>query len=226
VKQASVRTLFELHPNSKDELVSNGHYDSATWPLDGTEWKSFLLCGGKALATDPGSCEAGSDDYLSGTHRQSWLFQAGSDLGPPITAEDGPDQVMLRGPVVGKDDTWAIAGPVIADLRMSITGNNTDLFVQVADEDTKSRELKFLGRGWLKASHRAIDEQHSDYSDVDPAHPHFMYRPYRPHTEPTNVNPGEPVDYKVEVWPTAHVFRPDHRLVLIVTAPPAVDSNY
>jgi predicted acyl esterase len=109
---------------------------------------------------------------------------------------------------------------------MSITGNNTDLFVQVADEDTESHELKFLGRGWLKATHRNIDESRSDFSDVDPAHPHFMYRPYRPHTELADVPPGEPVDYLVEVWPTAHVFRPGHQLVLIVTSPPAVDSNY
>jgi predicted acyl esterase len=28
------------------------------------------------------------------------------------------------------------------------------------------------------------------------------------------------------VWPTAHVFRPGHRLVVVVTAPPAIDSNY
>ncbi len=53
-----------------------------------------------------------------------------------------------------------------------------------------------------------------------------MYRPYRPHTEQNPVAPNEPLDYKVEVWPTAHVFRPGHRLVVIVTAPPAIDSNY
>lgn len=226
VKQASVRTLFELHPNENGELVSNGHYDALNYPLDGTSWKSYYLCAGKTLTDDAASCEAGADSYLSGTHRQSWLFQAGYDLGPPITSEDGPDQVMLRGPVVNENETWAIAGPIIADLRLSVTGNNTDLFVQVADEDMETRELKFLTRGWLKASHRAIDESKSDFSDVDPAQPNFMYRPFRPHTEPTNIAPGEAIDYKVEVWPTAHVFRPGHRLVLIVTAPPAIDSNY
>jgi uncharacterized protein len=226
IKQASVRTLFELHPNKDGALVSNGHYDATSWPLDGTRWGTYYLCGGKTLSTDRTNCKEGSDSYLSGTRRQSWLFQAGSDLGPPVTSEDGPDQVFLRGPVVRPDDQWAIAGPIVADLRMSITGNNTDLFVQVADLDTKSKELKFLTRGWLKASHRAIDDNLSDYSDVDPARPHFMYRPFRHHTEPVDVPPGEPVDYKIEVWPTAHVFRPGHQLVVIVTAPPAIDSEY
>jgi uncharacterized protein len=226
IRQASVRTLFELHPNKKDALVSNGHYDSANWPLDGTRWKTYLMCAGKTLSTDSGKCKEGSDSYLSGTRRQSWLYQAGSELGPPVTSEDGPDQIFLQGPVVGHHDQWAIAGPTIADLRMSITGNNTDLFVQVADVDTKSREIKFLSRGWLKASHRAIDRKNSDFSSVDPSRPNFMYRPHRPHDKSVDVAPGEPVDYKIEVWPTAHVFRPGHRLVVIVTAPPAVDSNY
>lgn len=226
VKDASVRTLFELHPNEDEELVSNGHYDATGWPMEGTSWTTYLLCGGKILSTDRSECEEGSDTYISGTRRQSWLYQAGSDLGPPVTSEDGPDQVFLRGPVVREGEAWAIAGPIIADLRMSITGNNTDLFVQVADLDTDSKELKFLTRGWLKASHRAIDRSMSDFTDIDPAHLDFMYRPYRHHTDPQDVPAGEPVDYKIEVWPTAHVFRPGHRLVFIVTAPPAVDSNY
>ncbi len=133
---------------------------------------------------------------------------------------------MLRGPVVAPNETWAIAGPIVADLRMSVIGKNTDLFVQVADENVETGELLYLTRGWLKASHRAIDEKLSDYSDIDPARRHFMYRPYRQHTEAEPMPNGEPVDYKVEVWPTAHVFRPGHRPVVIVTSPPAVDSNY
>jgi len=225
IKQASVRTLFELHPSDDGQRVSNGHHDATTWPLPDTTWETFYMCAGKKLSTAQGTCKKGSDTYLSGAKRQSWLYQAGSEFGPPVTSEDGPDQILLRGPVV-RDEPWAIAGPIVADLNLQITGNNTDLFVQVADYDTKSREIAFLTRGWLKASHRAIDAGRSDYSDVDPNEPRFMYRPHRPHTDPKDVSPGEPVYYKVEVWPTAHVFRPGHQPVVIVTAPPAIDSNY
>ncbi len=184
------------------------------------------MCDGKTLAPAGYDCGAGSDQYFSGTHRQSWLYQAGPALGPPFTTEDGPDQVMLRGPVVGEAEAWAIGGPIVADLRMSVVGDDTDLFVQVADEDVDSGELMFLTRGWLKASHREIDASLSDFSDVDPTRRHFMYRPYRHHTDPTPVPSGQPLDLKIEIWPVAHVFRPGHRLVVIVTAPPAVDSNY
>jgi putative CocE/NonD family hydrolase len=226
MKQASVRTLFELHPNGEGERVSNGHHDGTSWPLEDTQWETFFMCAGKKLMRGRGKCESGSDSYVSGTRRQSWLYQAGPDLGPPVTSEDGPDQIFLRGPVVKKNETWAIAGPIVADLNLSVTGTNTDLFVQVADFDTESGEIAFLTRGWLKASHRAIDESRSDYSDVDPSNPNFMYRPYRPHDAPEDVPPGEPLYYRVEVWPTAHVFRSGHQPVVIVTAPPAVDSNY
>lgn len=226
IKQASVRTLFELHPNGKGALVSNGHHDATSYPLDDTRWSTLFMCAGKELSWERSSCKKGSDSYLSGTKRQSWLYQAGSDFGPPLTSEDGPDQILLKGPVVKRGESWAIAGPIVADLNLSVTGNNTDLFVQVADYDTRSREIAFLTRGWLKASHRAIDERRSDYSDVDPRRPDFMYRPHRPHDKQQDVPHGDPVYYRVEVWPTAHVFRPGHQPVVIVTAPPAVDSNY
>lgn len=225
IKPASIRTLFEVHPD-EEELVSNGHHDATTWPLNGTRWSTYLMCSGKTLTTESRACDEGSDTYLSGSKRQSWLYQAGSDAGPPLTSEDGPDQVSLRGPVVRKGDAWAMAGPIIADLRLSVAGNESDLFVQVADEDTTTGETLFLTRGWLKASHRAIDAELSDYTNVDPTRRGFMYRPYRHHAEPEPVPPNEPIDYRIEVWPTAHVFRPGHRLVVIVTAPPAVDSNY
>ena len=226
VEPASVRTLFELHPDADGELLSNGYHDSSDYPLDDTRWTTFHLCAGKQLTTDQKKCETGSNTYLSGTKRQSWLYQAGSDLGPPFTSEDAPDQVLLRGPVVDKNRTWAIAGPIVADLRLSVAGNDSDLFVQVADEDAATGEMKFLTRGWLKSTHRAIDLDSSDYTDVDPTHPDFLYRPHRPHLEAQPVPPNEPIDYKIEIWPTAHVFRPGHRLVVIVTAPPAIDSNY
>jgi uncharacterized protein len=35
-----------------------------------------------------------------------------------------------------------------------------------------------------------------------------MYRPYRPHTNPELVTPGEVYQYVIEVFPVGHVFRP------------------
>lgn len=226
IKRASVRTLFELHPDAEGELVSNGVHDSSGYPLDGTSFTDYYLCGDKTLNGSRQGCKAGTAQYLSGTHRQSWLYQAGPELGPPVTSEDAGDQVLLRAPVVPAGGTWAIAGPMRAHLYLSATGNDTDLFVQVMDEDTVTGERFFLQRGWLKASHRAIDPKLSDYTNVDPKRPGYLYRPHRPHVNPTDIEPNVPIEYLVELWPVAHVFRPGHRLAVVVTAPPAIDSNY
>lgn len=53
-----------------------------------------------------------------------------------------------------------------------------------------------------------------------------LYRPWRPHTNPTPVTPGDVVEYLVEIFPVGHVFRPGHRLVVLVHAPPLDDSYY
>lgn len=223
IKPVSVRTLFELYRTEDGDLVSNGHLDSTSFPVEGTRFTEYSLCG-DALTT--GACEGGTGVYVSGTKRQAWSYQAGYGFGPPVTTADGPDQLVFRGPVVEPGGTWAIDGPITADLRLATTANDTQLYVQLADEDTTTGTVSYLQRGLLKASHRAIDVNRSDTTDVDPTHPDFLYRPYRPHTNPVDVTPLAFEDYLVEVWPVAHVFRPGHRPVLIVTSPPAVDSYY
>jgi predicted acyl esterase len=53
-----------------------------------------------------------------------------------------------------------------------------------------------------------------------------IYRPYRPHTNPTNITPGQTYEFLVEVWPVGHVFRAGHRISVKIHAPPFVDSFY
>jgi predicted acyl esterase len=73
----------------------------------------------------------------------------------------------------------------------------------------------------LKASHRAIDRSLSDKTAEG-----RIYRPYRPHTNPTDITPGKTYRYLVEVFPLGHIFRPGHRLAVKIHTPPAVDSYY
>jgi predicted acyl esterase len=72
----------------------------------------------------------------------------------------------------------------------------------------------------LKASHRAIDASRSDTAGG------VLYRPWRPHTNPQLVFPTAVNEYLVEVFPVGHVFRPGHRLMVKVSAPPVLDSFY
>lgn len=224
---SSVRTLLELHP-SPSGLVSNGIKDSTTFPLEDTTWTPYFLSpGGTLSATGPGA--GGTASYLSGSKRQSWSYEAGPGAGTPYTTADGPDELRFRSEPFPADTL--IDGPITANLFLSSTANDTALFVQVADYDAASNRVSILQRGMLKASHRAVEYPLSDF---DEAHGNFLYRPFRPHTNPTDVKPCAPDDgdpdcineYLIEIFPVAHVFRKDHRLQVKIMAPPAVDSLY
>jgi predicted acyl esterase len=114
----------------------------------------------------------------------------------------------------------AIVGPMTATLNLSTTGIDTELFVQLIDENTADGSRTYLQRGMLKASHRAIDSTKSDYSGST------LYRPWRPHTNPQLVMPLTAYEYVVEVFPVGHVIRPGHRLLMKISAPPVLDSFY
>ena len=210
---SSVRTLLEMADDK-----SNGHKDSTTFPLEDTRWTDFFLREEGALSrARPGASEA-ADSYVSGTSRQSWSFQAGHAAGSPLTTEDGPDELTYRSEEFASPT--AVIGPLTATLFLSSTAPDTEIFVQVIDEAPDGSRY-YLTRGMLKASHRAIDEGLSDKMRDG-----LIYRPHRPHTNPTLIEPGAIYEYLVEVFPLGHVFRPGHRLIVKVHAPPMVDSYY
>jgi putative CocE/NonD family hydrolase len=214
---SSVTTFFEMHRNGNGTLVPGGRKDSATFPLEDTNWTKYFLHQGSRLNTKKPSGDEADDHYLSGSPRQAWSYQAGPGFGPPFTTESGPDELTFRSKPVNA--STAIVGPITATLFMSSTAPDTELFVQLIDEAPDGSRT-YLQRGLLKASHRAIDPTYSDFDGK------VMYRPFRPHTNPTFITPGDIYKYVIEVFPVGHVFRPGHRIVVKVHTPPAVDSYY
>jgi uncharacterized protein len=220
VRQArsSASVLFETHRDANDELVPNGRKDARTFPLPDTRWTDWYLHGDGSLTTDaPGAPEA-AQPYVTGTKRQFWSYQAGGDAGPPVTTANGPDELTYRSEPVATDT--AIAGPITATLFVQTTAPDTELFVELVDEGPDGSRT-YLQRGLLRASHRAVDEGQSQRTPDG-----RIYRPHRPHTNPTLITPGQTYEYLVEVWPVGHVFRAGHRISVKVHAPPFVDSFY
>ncbi|HVF73801.1 MAG TPA: CocE/NonD family hydrolase [Acidimicrobiales bacterium] len=215
-KAASVTTLLEYH-RSGGTLTSNARIDSASFPLETTTYKDWYLGAGNRLTTaGPGLVEAG-DSFVAGSERQAWSYQAGPSFGPPFTTADGPDEVAYRSAPMA--DPTAIVGPITANVWLTSTAPDTELFLQLVDEGPDGSRT-YLQRGLLRASHRAVDAAASDYFGGR------LVRPHRPHTSAELIVPGQAYEYLVEVFPVGHVFRPGHRIVLKVTAPPAVDSYY
>ena len=76
------------------------------------------------------------------------------------------------------------------------------------------REVTFMGaidphtpvaQGWLRASHRKLDEKLS-----------LPYRPYHTHDEAQPLKPNEVVQLDIELWPTSIVVPAGHRIALTV----------
>ncbi|MGH2730190.1 MAG: CocE/NonD family hydrolase [Actinomycetota bacterium] len=212
-EKSSVMTAFELVDNKP-----NGVKSSRTFPLEDTRWTDvYLDAEGKLNFAVPGK-DGGSDVYFSGSPRQGWSYQAGHTAGAPFTTESAPDEVTYSSAAFKKPT--AIAGPGTATLYVSSTAPDTELFVQLIDEAPDGSRY-YIQRGMLKASHRAIDLSLSDRTEDG-----IIYRPFRPHTNPTSIEPGKVYRYLVEMFPVAHIFRPGHRLVVKIHTPPAVDSYY
>ena len=209
----SVEMLFETVGDK-----SNGSLEADTFPLENTDWTNVFLRKEGALSFEPPAADEGSDMYVSGSPRQAWSYQAGHTAGSPITTESGPDELTFTSAEF--EDPTAIVGPITATLFTQSTAVDTELFVQLIDEAPDGSRY-YLTRGMLKASHRAIDKGLSDkLADGT------IYRPFRPHTNSTNITPNETYKYLVEVFPVGHVFRPGHKLVVKIHTPPIADSFY
>lgn len=114
----------------------------------------------------------------------------------------GPLSLHLWAEIDQEDTNWII---VVKDL-------GPDVSVQTAREGEFDRPQVFereVTRGWLKASHRAVDEKKS-----------LPGQPFHPLTRSAQepVKPGEINRYDIEIAPTANMFKRDHRICIDITA--------
>lgn len=132
--------------------------------------------------------------------------------------EDGHGVTFRSAPV---KTALTLIGPTVLHLVARSTANDTDWVAKLADVGTDGSET-LISEGYLRASHRQLDAVRSKRDGV----------PYHTHTNPTPITPGKDYDYDFEIWPTAYVIKPGHRLQLRITsydvpthAPVKVDIN-
>lgn len=211
-----------LHFETKGSSSFNAPYISSDWPLPETAWTRYYLDGAGTLTTAKPVAES-TRSYVSSTIGRHMTADAGMGFGDNglgrATFGSGPDELSYT---LDFGAPTAIAGPIVLTLHASSTAPDTDFFVDLLDVDIATGAVSYLQRGMLRASHRAVDSLRSDYV-TSGAEAGALYRPHRPHTNPTLVVPGAIERYDVEVFPLGHVFRAGHRLVVKVHAPPALD---
>ena len=166
------RVWLNLRRPFTDEVELRKEHE---WPLKGTKWtKLYLHAGGK-----------GKLDWSPPKAKRSKTFRA---LTRGITLRTAPL----------KEET-EITGPMSAKLFISSSTVDADLFVTVQAFSPKGREVYFQGtvdpktplaQGWLRASHRKLDEELSE-----------PWRPYHTHDDKQPLTPERIYELDVEIWP-------------------------
>ena len=105
-----------------------------------------------------------------------------------------------------------IAGPIKLMLHASSTRTDADFFVKLAEQFPQSGEDRAKGlnpasqlvsKGWLRASHRALDPAKSTGME-----------PYHTHANPEPIVPGQVYKLEIGLEPMAHLFRKGNRIRL------------
>ncbi len=172
------------HPGERFE-----RREEREWPLARTRWTRVYLDAGSMTLQAAPPAEAASVSYAA--------------LG------DGVDFTLPAA-----DEPVELTGPLAARIFLSSSTDDADLFLVLRVFGPDGEEVTFQGaldpntpvaQGWLRASHRRLDEDRS-----------LPYRPYHPHDAQQFLAPGEVVPLDVEIWPTCIVVPPGHRVVLSV----------
>ena len=204
-----------------DEYVEWGE-----WPPEEIEYSNLYLrrapsgavvsLNDGSLSQDPPRDGEGGTTYSY--PRQEW------HLGPVEFKPDGssdPTSQVLTWTTEPLEQDVMIAGPIAMVLYASSDQPDTDFFVKLWDQVPsgagQNRRDVLLARGWLRASHRDLDESRSTIG-----------RPFHPHRDPRPIEPGKVYRFDIEVWPIAHVFMTGHRIRLHLTNGDSsvTDGNY
>jgi uncharacterized protein len=181
------------------------------WPIPETQWTRLYLHSWERLRSEPFAPSSrqyydAPDAFVQMPPSLTNNMQKLRYLTDPLPEDmlvAGPISLTLYASIDQADDNWIV---ILKDI-------GPDTSVRTAREGereipTNLPEIE-LSRGWLKASHRAIDP--------------VLTRPWRPWHPLTRdlakpVIPGEVNEYQIEIMPTANMFKADHRICIEITS--------
>ncbi len=202
-----VATSVDSWPRVRVEVRERfyvGEYrDDRQWPLTDTDYRPlFLDAAAGQLRVRAVDAEAEVRYAADGAGRAEFSHRFGAD-----TDLVGPMRLHLWVQAEGADDM--------------------DLFVAVQKVDQQGEIVPFsffnsledgpVALGWLRVSHRELDEARSSPG-----------QPWHPHLREERLTPGEVVAADIEIWPSGTRFRTGEQLRLIIqgsdiyTYPPGV----
>ena len=182
-------------------------YATSDFPAPETKWRRWELEPRTYVSTP-------ADQHV--TANTGLALAEDQGIGAVTFSGEPPNQAVWRLPFT-RDR--ALSGPIAMTLHAKMTAPDLDLFVDVLDRDTETGELRYLQRGMLRASFRALDRTRSDRVRKGP-HKGEIWRPHHSFADPEPVTLLEPARYDIEIYPVGHVFRAGHELVLQLHSPP------
>ena len=183
----------KVHVEGKRTWESGDH-----WPVTPVEYRALYLRTRSKLAFEP--------EPLSVDHAHpEGFYQA------PLTIVDKVEKLAWSTePFLA---ATSVHGVGAAHLYAAIDQDDTNFILRVWDEaPTGKRQL--VTTGFLKASHRELDDRSSEGD------------PYHPHTRSVPVEPGVVNEYVVRLYPFANEFKAGHKLVVeLMCNEPMVDEH-
>jgi putative CocE/NonD family hydrolase len=181
------------------------------WPPRNVEWRKLYLAGWESLRPEPPRA-ASADDFvppdsflqmpLAQTNKVARLRYMTEPLAADL-AVAGPLVLVLHAALDQPDTNWIV---ILKDIGPDVSVRSAREGEREIPADLPEREIT---RGWLKASHRAVDEARSRPG-----------RPWHPLTRAAQkpAVPGEIAEYQIELLATANLFRRGHRIAIDITA--------
>lgn len=161
----------------------------SSWPIERTVWQKMYL-------------------QENGQLKEANLSKTASSI---AFAAQGDGLSFISEPLQQETE---ITGPLALKLLVSSDTSDADIFAVLKAYTPDLREITFAGaidphtpiaQGWLRASHRELDEALSK-----------PYRPYHKHQKRQMLKPGEKVELDIELWPTSIVLPAGYRLGLSI----------
>jgi uncharacterized protein len=165
------------------------------WPLARTQYtKLFLNAGDGKMGASPFEKETQARYYAS----------------------DYADKTQYAQFEYSFDRTTELTGHMKLRLWVGASGSDDmDLFVAIEKIDRFGKTVPFafcwvrddgpVALGWLRVSHRELDEQQST-----------PYQPFLKHQKQMKLKPGEVVPVEIEIWPSSTLFEAGEKLRVTV----------
>jgi predicted acyl esterase len=192
-------------------MGENAWRTAADWPPPDAQWTKLYLSSWERLRQEPFDMasveeELAPDAFVQMPPTQTNAIQGLRYLSEPL-AEDtlvaGPISLTLFAEIDQADTNWIV---ILKDVGPDVSVMTVREGERALRDDLPEREIT---RGWLKASHRAVDPERSSPG-----------RPWHPLTREAwkAVTPGAIEEYQIEIMATANLFKSGHRICIEITS--------